>query len=339
MRELTIPPDRDFPVGHRAARKDHLLSETSGLVTHDRAWWKRAVSGHAPSRASIRPRTVGALAALAAIAVVAVVAVDARRGERSQAAAPVHAAVASLAPGQTQATTGQATLISIGVRLSARGRQRENVEIVGGNGSQRDLLREILAEMPGNALTRVAIVDKVYRGEAGVGLDFDSAGGDPLRSDWEEMLAAGAFRDLSAQRGLTPVVGLPPASAVSSETSPDAAARLSTKLRLAAAASGATIERMSVYRVGGLAPAVLLRVQDPAPFLRDRLSRFLEAFGDRWRSYDGTFVEVVDANDRFVWGAGTNPRVSHGSVGTRPDLAGCSPVLSHGTTPPPCPTD
>ena len=40
---------------------------------------------------------------------------------------------------------------------------------------------------------------------------------------------------------------------------------------------------------------------------RRSLRRHAAALGDRWRDYDGTFVEVVDEDGAFVWGAGTNP--------------------------------
>jgi hypothetical protein len=243
-------------------------------------------------------------------------------------------AVTPVGPGQSAA---RSTLISVNVPLAKDRRRERPIEIAGADPGQERLLREILARMPTTSVVRIAVAAKVYRGEAGVGLDFTSTTGDPLRADWEEMLVAGAFRDGSARNGLTRVVGLPPASPITGDASPAAAERLVADLRQAASVSGATVDELSVYRPEALAPVVVLRVGDPAAFLERRLPGVLAALGDRWRDYDGTFVEVVDADGRFVWAAGTNPRVSHGSVGVRPDLAGCSPVLNHGTTPPPCP--
>jgi hypothetical protein len=258
--------------------------------------------------------------------------------ETPRVATAVRVAVMPLRLGETSATSAAAKLISVDLTRSNRsGAQGQNVEIAGGTDVQRQLLADILARFPEVSLARVTIVPKIEGAETGVGLAIEGSGADPMLSDWEGMLLAGAFRDLSALRGLPHVLGLPPRAPVAPQASAEAAAALTARVRAAAAAAGSDVDWLLIYRPEGLAPAVVLRASDPASFLAHRLPAFLEALGDRWRDYDGTFVEVVDAKGAFVWASATNPLTSHGSVGTRPDLLGCGPIGNLFSTPPPCP--
>lgn len=216
-------------------------------------------------------------------------------------------------------------------------RAKDNLELVGGTPAERRLLLQIVERLPGTALTRVEIVPATAGGDRGVTLRFAAAGGDGLRNDWEEMLVAGAYRDLARDEGLRPVVGFPPPSPVAAPA-PDARAQVQARLRAAASAAGAAVDELTISEPDGLAVLVVLRVPDPGPFLKHRLPVILDALGDRWRDYDGTFVEVVDEDGAFAWAAGTVSRTSHGSVGTRVGLEGCSPVSNWGPTAPPCPT-
>jgi hypothetical protein len=111
------------------------------------------------------------------------------------------------------------------------------------------------------------------------------------------------------------------------------------KVTKAAGASGAELARLEILQPYGLAPAVTLRVADPADFLHERLSGFLQDLDDRWERWEGTRIEVVDDRGRVVWRTAGSSRLSMGSGWTAPDLEGCwaHGLGTLGYAPPPCP--
>jgi hypothetical protein len=92
-----------------------------------------------------------------------------------------------------------------------------------------------------------------------------------------------------------------------------------------------------VYRPDGVAVSAVLESDDPAGFLVHTMPRFLAAIGDPWQDYDGVYIRLADASGATVWETSTVVRMSEGSVGSREDLAGCSPVADFGPTPRRCP--
>jgi hypothetical protein len=333
MNNQSMPLERDLPAGHLEARREHLLTEAGSDA--------RTISiPRLLSRDTLRDRRVW-LPAVAACAAVAVAALVVPRAFENGPRSATQAVAVSVAPtSRDWSATGPASLVSIDVPATVGRDLRPSAEISGGTAAQQALMRAILARMPDNLITRVEIAAKTAGSQSGVTLKFGSATTDAMRSEWEEHLLAGAFRDLSAEAGLPAVVGYPPPWPVDSTDTSDAAAALEARLRSAARSVHAHVVELAIYRPDGLAPLVVLGVpssMSPAGFLEDELPKFLNAFGNRWRDYDGTFIEVVDHSQSFIWATGTAPRASEGSVGTRPDLAGCSPVADWGPTPPPCP--
>jgi hypothetical protein len=321
MNKLETPRDRDLPPGHLEARRDHLIREVRASIESGRHRLRFRPIGNT------RPFVVSA-AVLIAIAVGTFVAIDRMSSGTEPAAAAVKVTVSS-------SNSSKHVLVNVSRAIQTR-MQNGEAEIVGGTAEQRDLLQTILSRMPDNSLTRVSIVPMTRMGEVGAALDIAVLPGDLPRSDWERMLLSSAFRALSAERGLTPVVGLPSQQAGYSPTG-DTAAAIEAKIRAAAAATAAEVVQLQIYQPDGIAPAVILKVGDPGAFLEHRAQAFLNAIGNRWFDYEGTFIEVVDNDGGFVWSTGTNSLASETSVGTRPDLSGCNPISTHGLIPPPCP--
>jgi hypothetical protein len=339
MNHQSIPLERDLPAGRLEARRTHLLAEA-------RLDARAAAIPRLASLRILRDRRVWlpAVAACTTIVVAFVAVRPFENGPRQSASSahskPVAVSVAQTGPGNTWRATAPASLVSIDVPATVGRALHPSAEISGGTSAQQALVRTILARMPDNLITRVEIVATATGGQSGVTLKFAGTSSDEIRSEWEEHLVAGAFRDLSTAAGLPRVVGYPPPWPVNATHTPEAAAALEAKLSSAARSVQAEIVALRIYRPDGLAPLIVLGVPasvSPADFLEVGLPRFLSALDDRWRDYDGTFVEVVDHDQSFIWAAGTAPRASEGSVGTRPDLAGCSPVANWGPTPPPCP--
>ncbi|HEX6699441.1 MAG TPA: hypothetical protein VF101_01800 [Gaiellaceae bacterium] len=340
MNRLEIPKERVFPLARLEARRRHLVAEAVREL--DRAPAPDALD---KARALFTRRGVTAARVLALSGAVAVAFVAAFAAVRLTAggegpSAPAVAAVrAPLVPGETWHAASRAQPVPKEIALTRRVHaNRGGTEIVGGTSDQRALVEQILGRMAGNVLTRVELVPTTGD-SGGVSLQTDFSGGDQLRGDWESNLLAGAFRDLSAERGLPPVVGLGPGSGPSGTRSVGDAAALQAKLRSTVAAAGATVEEVSIYSPQGLAPVVVMRAPrgQAAAFLEHRLPTVLAALGNPWLTYDGTFVEVVDQNGSFLWAAATAQRVSEGSVASRAGFEGCSPVVSWGPSPAPCP--
>ena len=105
----------------------------------------------------------------------------------------------------------------------------------------------------------------------------------------------------------------------------------------AAAKAGVRLDQLTIYRPDGVAVAATFKTSDPASFLVHQMPKFLAAIGYGWHGYDGVYVRLIDQSGATVWQTATALRASTGYVGSRQDLAGCSPVKNLGPTPPPCP--
>jgi hypothetical protein len=338
--ELQIPPDRPLPSDRADIRRNHLVVEARAALQRSRRWsWRRP-----------RVLATGAVAFAAVCVVAAATTYSLRPGGGNGKA--VRVVVASAGPvrtwngialpglclgvrlfDQSCGTVAPQPTLSIDVSRAPSRARGDGVAIVGGTSAERKALRQIVDQVPGNSLTRVEIA----LAPAGhVTLRFAAAGGDELHTDWEEMLVAGAYRDRARDEGLRAVDGFPAPTPVHAAAA-DAGTQVQARLRSAAATAGAGVDDIAVGEPNGLAVLLVLRTDNPAVFLKRGLPAVLATLGDRWRDYEGTFVEVVDEDGAFVWGAGTDPRTSHGSVGTRAGLEGCSPIPNWGPTPPPCP--
>jgi len=120
---------------------------------------------------------------------------------------------------------------------------------------------------------------------------------------------------------------LPGARAEQIPAPPGQVAALTTAARRARA----QLVAVRFYRAssGRPAPAVVLAVSDPAPFLKHRLRGFLTRLQQINGVYGDDYVGVADSNGRFVWenGRAHLPGTFAGSLWIRRDLDSCSPVV------------
>lgn len=117
---------------------------------------------------------------------------------------------------------------------------------------------------------------------------------------------------------------------------PQAVATARRTFEEAAAKIGVKLDELTIYEPDGVAASATLRSTAPAGFLKHEMPIFLAAIGDRWSDYDGVYLRVVDGSGSTVWETSTASRIMTGSVGSRVDLAGCSPVANWGGAPRPC---
>ena len=211
-------------------------------------------------------------------------------------------------------------------------------EIRGGTREQRKLLHSILAAMRGNGITQIAI-EPSERAKLTLRMNATAASGEAY---WQEALVAAAFRDLSKttvalKAGSSNGAPLAPALVSPPRARPGDVKAARSRFDAAAEKLGVHLEALAAYRPDGVAVSAVLKAEDPAGFLLHAMPRFLTAIGDPWRDYDGVYIRLVDGSGATVWETSTVVRMSEGSVGSREDLAGCSPVAGFGSTPPPCP--
>lgn len=222
-------------------------------------------------------------------------------------------------------------------------------EVGGGTASEQALLRQVVAGMQPSVIERIEITGSGND----VALHFTAPPDRWNLAQWQEGLVSGAFRDRAqaAGDGLDlsifggdadgaildrngPATPPPPAQ-------PGDAAAARRLFENAAAQSGISLDRLTIYRPDGIAVAATLESDDPASFLVHQMPAFLDALGDALglhSNLDGTYVSLVDGSGETVWETSWNARISEGSVGSRPDLAGCSPVSNYSGFPtPPCP--
>jgi hypothetical protein len=216
-----------------------------------------------------------------------------------------------------------------------------DTEVVGGSDSQRALLRLIIDATRPNTIDKISIA-----GSSGTVTLQMQAKDNSMRTLWQESLVASAFRDRVAATNKTAVslengdssgvIPPGPARSLPSATEGDEGFARKT-FEDAAAQSGATLDELTTYTPDGVAVAATLRATEPAAFLLHHMPAFLAAIGDRWHDYDGVYVRLVDSSGSTVWETSTAARTSTGSVESREDLTGCSPVAHWGSSSPTCP--
>jgi hypothetical protein len=234
-----------------------------------------------------------------------------------------------------------------------------STRLVGGTKGQRALVRQVLAGMGRRRIATIRIgpaprtVRPFDRGNVSLALRAKEP---DLRALWEAWLVAGTFDFLSAKRGLPRVAyvedpyggagGLgwgpevrPPRAGPPRATA-SAASDLDRWIRAAAKNAGAKVTGLQILRPYGLAPAITLRVEDPAAFLRYRLTSFQKRL-DRWGATEGVYLWVDDSHGEYVFSEESATRGGPGAGGVRPELEGCAPGFSsrgvEEPAPPPCP--
>jgi hypothetical protein len=215
--------------------------------------------------------------------------------------------------------------------------------IVGGSPAQRALLEEILAGFGSDGIDTIELTT-LDPAEGWGGGEQIFVNAEDVRTSWEAMLVAIAFRRRSARANLPKVkVIADPGGASSLDYTPRPLPPLSDS-ELAAfrsdieAAAGTATLAVEVLLPQAHAFAVTLRVDEPHEYLRYQLFPFIQKMAD-WRDRcDGTYIEVVDdkPGPAFVTG-----NYRYGGMGThREDVACCTPFGRGGLSsppPPPCP--
>jgi hypothetical protein len=242
---------------------------------------------------------------------------------------------------------------------SAEIKRADSTQIDGGTPQQRAALRDVLAGIDPSEIEQVQIGRPGSRwrpfGPRDAKVVFVLGREQPTLSRWKATLAAGAFRDRLFQLGLHRVIAVEIRGWSASRLGPERArddgpsgvpaagqgdaVALEARIREAAAAAGAEIVSLRLLAPLGVAPAVRIRVADPAGFLDGRARAFLRSFGQYWRNYDGLFVQGVDREGEIFWTFATSSRVPEQTERRRPDLVGCDPLIepASGYELPPCP--
>lgn len=228
------------------------------------------------------------------------------------------------------------------------------VAILGGTAAERELARLTALRVAGPTVKRIAFrpVPRVLRQKnvRGTELVILSRNRESLRAEWEQELYAAAYVALSARWPLAAIAAVASAHSerpVDRVPALDVFSRLPTALAVAeqhrslveaASARGARVVELRTAAAPARAIAVVLRVDDPAAFLKDRAASFLALLNKPRIPLLGFYVAVQDASGRLVWATSRLPNM--GGVFVIPRLDACSPV-SHGgivgATPPPCP--
>jgi hypothetical protein len=235
-----------------------------------------------------------------------------------------------------------------------------SIDIVGGTAEQRTLLRSIEDGLRPTAIRSVSIrnigvVGFPSKDWAEISIRPRDGQGRTVRAEWETYVLAGAFRDRSAEEGLAQVEVLDYGGGVvriervraTPTASPEPASPaerigIARTFAESAIAQGAELERLDVLTPAGPAVALVLRVDEPAAFVKQRFLPIVK----RWWANDrleGAYLLVEDRQGRFVMEHAFSKRGVEASWRRfRPDLAGCDPIIPIGVDPrakppPPCP--
>jgi hypothetical protein len=253
------------------------------------------------------------------------------------AATVVVAALAGGAVAARAATTGAAASKTIwpATHLTA---------ISGGTASQQALLREIVSAMHPTVIEKIEITGNGNN----VALHFAAPSAKLSPAFWQEGIVAAAFRDRANAAGENLIISIfggdangvllnshGPATPLPSAQPGDAAATRQL-FEKAAAKTGVSFDELGIHQPDGVAVVATFKSDAPASFLVHQMPTFIAALGDH-SNLDGTYISLVDGSGQTVWETSSDDRIGEGSVGSRPDLAGCSPVSNWGPTPPPCP--
>jgi hypothetical protein len=233
----------------------------------------------------------------------------------------------------------------------------DNAVVEGGRPRERALLRGAARGMEKTTLTRISIGPVQGRRKtdsgAAVPIAFTTVPGPSVRRRWDEWIVAGAFsRRLDAaglpaeidasdgEEGFTarPKLRRQPDPRPLSRAQENAVVKA---IRSAARRSGGEIVRLEVHRPYGVAVALSLESDDPAPLLKNKLRALMARLDAHRPRLEGLYLAVLDGRRRLAleWASWTrNPA---GSYWVRRDLAKCSPIAQSeppGTEPPPpCP--
>lgn len=256
-----------------------------------------------------------------------------------------------------------AVLIVVALIATAPGGGRQGIRVTGGptpsvtvtgaTPAQEDLLRAIVREVPGPMIKSVAV------GAPPAGFDFSGAwlsitveardGAASVRAQWQALVVAGLFRDLSASRGLPAVTGktitaVDPAGAIldGPATTPldsppldvpsTTTAALATAASRGAARAGLAVASIRVARPVGQ-PVIELTVEadDPALFTRSRNAALHSLLRELYGRAEGTYVEVVDRGGNAVLLSAFATRLGEGVGWTQPAYDRSS--ITRGLTP------
>jgi hypothetical protein len=357
----SIPPLRDLPRSSLVQRKEHLMAE----VARER---KPRLALPAFSRRRPRVALIAAAGACGAAGIAAFAISLSGSGPNTSRSpflaqslrGPVWSAYPSVANwggGALSLTCSRIVQVVFGckgiltvpatsqaqpVAASSSGESVTTV-IEGGSVRQQRLLQSIIDGMQPNAIMTLALVSS----RAGVTLRMRGMD-ESAKTLWQESLVAAAFRDrakaaggpigVSLENGDSNGALIPPGPATALPAAkPGDAESARERVQAAAAKTSADLSELVIYQPDGVAVALTLKTGNPAAFLVHEMPAFLADLGDRWQDYDGVFVRLIDDSGATVWETSSVGRTQSGSVGSREDLAGCSPVANWGSTPPPCP--
>jgi hypothetical protein len=230
-----------------------------------------------------------------------------------------------------------------------------SIAIHGGTPEQRALLQSIGDGLAPTGIRSVAVrtIEVVgFPSKTWVELRAEprSNGSVSPRARWEALVIAGAFRDRSAEQNLGEVRYLDgtqiAAGSPDRDPSPEAASaaeRIGIARAVARSADEqhAAVEQLDVLTPAGPAVVLVLRVGDPAAFVKHRVLPLLELW---WTSarLEGGYLLVEDADGRLVYERYFSSRIPASGGRVRPELAGCDPVgrtfaNPNVAPPPPCP--
>jgi len=351
----SIPPQRDLPPGHLTRRKKHLIAEISRET-------ESSLGRFVPLR---HPRVVAlAGASLCAASVAVVLSLTLTRSSDPSVPTFVMQALRSPAWGTEQGGTNWGGLdacsnagqvfsgchgllmlpgsVERHPRAATSPEESSNTEIVGGSASQRQLLRSIVDAIRPSKIEKIIVVPS--NGTVELQMQAKDVS---MRTLWQQSLVSSAFRDrvraagseieVSMENGDSSGVIAPgPATPLPSVKKGDVE-RTRQTFESAAVKSGVKLDELTINQPYGIAVAVTLRTREPAAFLAVRMPTFLTAIGDRWHDYDGVYIRLVDEAGSTLWETSNTARTSTGSVSSREDLLGCSPIASWGSDAPPCP--
>jgi hypothetical protein len=260
--------------------------------------------------------------------------------------------------------TGAAAGVPAGGAVAAT----PEVQVSGGSAAQRELARQILARMGATRLRSVKIgpVPSRYGDQARTlsFLTLTTRDGIRRQGEWESKVFAGAFADFSQKRQLPTVFGLrtpgsggrlggkPGFRSLPLATAAGAvalAAQVTQAVSATAGASDVKVVSLQILKPEGLAFALVLRVSDPAAYMKHQLGALLaqsvanpSALGSPFfaPALEGAYFVLQDAGGSKVWTYRTSTRTGSSGGFTDPSLRGCDPIPHGGPfgySPPGCP--
>ena len=245
--------------------------------------------------------------------------------------------------------------VAVGTRSAALAAETRP-QIVGGSGTQRESVREVVRALGGTQIRRIAIIRS---GNGRVRLAMQPARVERARAnvavrlEWDAAMVSYSSLRLSRARGLPAVLGFSVASAQITFRSlrPRALPRFDRRRIAPAVAravkrSGGRLVEFNLFRPAGPAFAVVVAADHPGRFIEQRLEPIVVALNTIAPRLDGFYVGVTDARRRvvFAYGRAETRGETTARLYVRNDLAGCAENLPLSVEAPPdgapsCPTD